>query len=459
MKENRSSEDQPETCSGFGRNPGTKLTLLAGVKKNPDGASPQSGGRGVQSPPWSSAGPASREKREARGLAARELPGAEPARPGKAAPRSSRGPKAATLASWRGGDPLLPAGWGRLGRGELAASCSAAGTPSLRAPAPAGSPALPGRPSPGSGSRMRWVGAPLDAPLCSDTGTQTGPRARGRGEVGRRGGGLAWASRQLRPRARSPSGGPALQSPRGRVAGGADSLRCCWSLPASAWPRGRPLAPRSPTLYPEGAWVRAGGRRRAAVSGRAGRALRGARAEGCALLCPHAVRNLGPSWLRRWRPLLRVQGRRMTAGGPGPRAPPRASSPPPAPPRHCPRALPGGTGPGPRTCLRDPFARSFSGQTPGRAWGVPLPGHPAHLPPHFIELCTGLRAPQDSWAAAPGAASAPAGAPSSHQTLAAALSSSRSPKEEKDLSFLAHKPEPFPWSSIPGQHPAEPSFG
>lgn len=260
---------------------------------------------------------------------------------------------------------------------------------------------------------MGW-GPSWTAPLCSRHGHPDWPAGEGRGEVGRRGGGLPARPRLVRPAgSRSLSGGPALSEPAGPEWPAASTLRAAVrSRRASARPQGSTTRPRGArALYPEGAWVRAGGRRRAAVGGRAEEAGR------CAGLGPRAARssapavgNLGPSWLRRWRPRLRVQGRRRPAG-PGPRAPPRASSPP--PPRRDnppPGLLPGGTGP--RTCLRDPLARSFSGQTPGRAWGVPLPGHPAHLPPTSPELCRVLREHRRThWAAAPGAASAPAGSP------------------------------------------------
>lgn len=263
---------------------------------------------------------------------------------------------------------------------------------------------------------MRWGGAPpgprLSAP---DTGTQTGPRARGAGKLG----GAAGAHLRVRglsgPRApaRPPAARP-FRARGARVAGGADSLRCCSVSPCVRLAPGVDHSPpRSPSSLSGG---RLGPRRRAeAGSGRrssgGGRALRGARAEGCALLCPRG-RELGPELAAAVAAAAPSAGPAQAGGSRAPRSAPRLL-PAPAPPRQpAPGAPPGRDGTGPRTCLRDPFARSFSGQTPGRAWGVPLPGHPAHLPPTSPELCRVLREHlRTHWAAAPGAASAPAGSP------------------------------------------------
>lgn len=240
---------------------------------------------------------ASREKRAgSSGLAARGLPGAEPARPG-AAPAAS-GPESGDTRLLEGGDPCyLP---GRLGRGESQRPQFLFGG---RDPFPCAPPAPPGprpcRPAPVRARGPRGcggVGPFLTAPLCPDTGTQTGPRARGV-EAGRRGGahlrvrGLSGPRAPARPPAARPSD-PRGPSGRGRRL---SALLLGLSLrpPGPGVDHFRPRGARA--LYPEGAWVR---RRRAeAGSGRrssgGGRALRGARAEGCALLCPRG-RELGP---------------------------------------------------------------------------------------------------------------------------------------------------------------------
>lgn len=183
-----------------------------------------------------------------------------------------------------GRGPLLPAGWGRLGRGESQRPqlCSAAGTPSLRAPCPAGppGPADPPRSELGVPEDAVGWGPSWTAPLCSRHGHPDWPAGEGRGEVGRRGGGSPARPRLVRPAgSRSPSGGPALQSPRGPSGRGRRLSALLLGLALRPpGPGGRPLAPAEPELSirrAPGSAPAGGGGQRSAVERRRPGAARG----------------------------------------------------------------------------------------------------------------------------------------------------------------------------------------
>lgn len=291
---------------------------------------------------------------------------------------------------------------------------------------------------------MRWGGAPpgprLSAP---DTGTQTGPRARGAGKLG----GAAGAHLRVRglsgPRApaRPPAARP-FRARGARVAGGADSLRCC-----SVSPCVRPAPgvdhspPRSPSSLSGG---RLGPRRRAeAGSGRrssgGGRALRGARAEGCALLCPRG-RELGPELAAAVAAAAPSAGPAPAGGSRAPRSAPRLL-PAPAPPRQpAPGAPPGRDGAShlpPR-----PVRPLLLGTDSGTRVGSPPPRTPRTSTAHFARTLPGPPgAPKDSLGSSPGCSQRSCREPPAHIKPSHALYPPLGPpKEERTCHFWLTNP-------------------
>lgn len=362
---------------------------------------------------------------------------------------------------------MLPAGWGRPGRGESQRPqlCSAVETPSPARPLPRRAP-RPRRPSPVRARGPRGCGGvgpllhrasllPTRAPRLAG-----GRGARGSWAAGR---GLTCASAACQARGlplalRRP--GPS-RARGARVAGGAASPRC-----GSVSPCVRPApgvdhsTPRSPSSLFGG---RLGPSRRAeAGSGRrssgGGRALRGARAGGCALLSSRG-RELGPELAAAVAAAAPSAGPAPAGGSRAPRSAPRLL-PAPAPPRQPAPGAPPGRDRASHLPPR-PARPLLLGPDSGARVGSPPPGTPRTSTAHFARTLPGPPgAPKDSVGSSPGCSQRSCREPPAHIKHSHALYPPLGPpRGGEDLSFLAHKPEPFPWSWIPGQHPAEPSFG
>ncbi|CAI9166058.1 unnamed protein product [Rangifer tarandus platyrhynchus] len=248
-----------------------------------------------------------------------------------------------------GGDPCYL----QAGGGPGAARASGPSFVRRRGPLPLRAPCPAGPPGPADPPRSElWVpgdavgwGPSWTAPLCSRPWHPDWPAGEGRGEVGRRGGGLPARPRLVRPAGfRSLSGGPALPEPTGPGwPGGADSPRC-----GSVSPSVRPAPgvhhslPRSPSSLPGG---RLGPSRRAEAgrgrqSSGGGRALSRARAGGCALLSRLGW-ELGPELAAAVAAAAPSAGPAPAGGSRAPRSAPRLL-PAPAPPRQpAPGAPPG----------------------------------------------------------------------------------------------------------------------
>lgn len=290
---------------------------------------------------------------------------------------------------------------------------------------------------------MGW-GPSWTAPLCSRHGHPDWPAGEGRGEVGRRGGGLPARPRLVRPAgSRSLSGGPALSEPAGPEWPAASTLRAAVrSRRASARPPGVDHSPsRSPSSLSGG---RLGPRRRAeAGSGRrssgGGRALRRARAEGCALLCPRG-RELGPELAAAVAAAAPSAGPAPAGGSRAPRSAPRLL-PAPAPPRQPAPGAPPGRDRASHLPPR-PARPLLLGTDSGTRVGRPPPRTPRTSTAHFARTLPGPPgAPKDSLGSSPGCSQRSCREPPAHIKPSHALYPPLGPpKKERTCHFWLTNP-------------------
>lgn len=412
-RKQKTPDAQPKTCSGSGRNSGTKLALFAGVKRIQMQSSPQSGGCGAQTPPRTPAGPeqAGKSAREAGGSRRAARAGAEPARPG-AAPRSSAaagpGTQSGDARGPGGRGPSLPAGRGRPDTAEARGPSFVRrrGPLPLRVPPPRQSPALQTRPgpssqSPGSGSRVGMGPTPDRA---SSLRTPAPGTAREHGEAGRRdagspspaAAGLTCASAACQARGLRLALRPArpFECPRGRGDRYTDSSRCARVppnvRPAPGFGQSLPPSPRSlpeaPAQRPDRACRAEAGRGR--WPSRGGWAL--AQGSGRRLRAPlRRGRELGPELAAAAAAAAPSAGPAPGSGSRAPRSAPRLLPAPAAPRQPAPGAPPGRD---PASHLPPQPARPLllRPNSPGRV-GSPQPQSPRTLTTPSPELDPVLR--------------------------------------------------------------------